>query len=402
MGRADFELHDNPETPVTLNRNTLLIGGGVIVFIFITSVFFALSNRTQSQNSIEDIDLTDKITPADLIKSDLFGEEPSSYDQVRTSREEIATFDRDTDETIIDYGLPTIQLPEDDASEERERLDREERKKMKAWASPLSFKGGIAASLASPNATPNSNSSSAPIASLTQTLAKLSLSETAKSNDPVRKEQFFEKSLSSNGNFLVNGYEAPISPDNEIKAGTTIHAALLTGINSDLPGTIVAQITRPVFDTVSGRNLLIPQGSRLLGKYDSVISFDQERVQIAWFRIIFPTGGSIDLGNMPGTDAAGYSGTTGDVDNHYSELGTGIGISTLISGLSALLSNSFSSNDELASASIQAVQEQSSSVSSEITRKFLNRQPTIIVEPGTPVQLLLTKDVLLPKYGRAS
>ena len=139
----------------------------------------------------------------------------------------------------------------------------------------------------------------------------------------------------------------------------------------------------------------------MLGRYDAIISFDQERVQVAWHRLILPNGGSIQLDNMPGIDRAGYAGIGGDVDNHLDSVATGIGISTTISGLASLLTNSTGGNGDAVDASVQAIQGQSSAVSNSITERYLNRQPTITVEPGTPVFLLLTKDLQLPTYERS-
>ncbi len=109
--------------------------------------------------------------------------------------------------------------------------------------------------------------------------------------------------------------QIPVSPDT-VLAGTVIAASLVTGINSDLPGFVIAQVTENVFDTVSGRRLLIPQGTKLIGKYDSVISFGQRRALVVWNRLILPDGSSIVVDNLPSTDAAGYAGLEDEVDFH--------------------------------------------------------------------------------------
>ncbi len=129
-----------------------------------------------------------------------------------------------------------------------------------------------------------------------------------------RKESFAEQAKLSG--YLPYKKEVPLSPY-EVKQGTVIPAVMITGINSDLPGQIIAQVSQPVFDTVSGRYLLIPQGTRLVGSYDSYVAVGQERALVAWRRLIFPDGASLELMNMPGADPQGYSGFADQVNNHY-------------------------------------------------------------------------------------
>src|SRR3569833_1050288 len=121
----------------------------------------------------------------------------------------------------------------------------------------------------------------------------------------------------------------PVSPY-EVMAGTLISASLITGLESDLPGLVVAQVTQTVFDTVSGKILLIPQGSRLVGTYDSVVAVGQSRALLVWQRIIMPDGSAIQIDNLPATDAAGYSGLEDQGDYHTWQLLKGVAISTLL------------------------------------------------------------------------
>src|SRR6201999_2730281 len=130
--------------------------------------------------------------------------------------------------------------------------------------------------------------------------------------------------------YLQAPLREPVSPW-EVKAGTVIPAALLTAINSDLPGEIIAQVTEPVYDHVTGRTVLIPQGSRLIGQYDSQIAYGQERALIAWNRIVMPNGRSINIGSMEGADLSGASGLRDQVDGHFWQLARGILLSTVFS-----------------------------------------------------------------------
>ena len=129
-------------------------------------------------------------------------------------------------------------------------------------------------------------------------------------------KQAFLKKTDTDDDYLENLKKKPRSPY-EVKAGSYIPAALITGINSDLPGSVNAQVTDNVYDTVTGNYLLIPQGAKLVGEYNSNLTFGQKRVQVVWNRIIFPDGQSIDLEKMQGVDIAGYTGFHDKVDNHY-------------------------------------------------------------------------------------
>ena len=123
--------------------------------------------------------------------------------------------------------------------------------------------------------------------------------------------------------------QTPASPY-QLMAGTVIAASLITGLNSDLPGFVIAQVTENVFDTVSGRHLLIPQGSRLVGKYDNIVAFGQERALVVWQRIILPDGSSIVIDNLPATDTGGYAGLADQVDFHTWKLLKGVALATVL------------------------------------------------------------------------
>ena len=135
------------------------------------------------------------------------------------------------------------------------------------------------------------------------------------------KRQFLSNTKSQD--YLTNPLREPESPW-EVKAGTVIPAALLTAINSDLPGEIIAQVTEPVYDHVTGRTVLIPQGSKLIGQYDSQVAYGQDRALIAWTRIIMPNGRSINIGSMSGADLFGAAGLKDQVDGHFWQMARGI------------------------------------------------------------------------------
>lgn len=181
-----------------------------------------------------------------------------------------------------------------------------------------------------------------------------------------------------------------------ILTGTVIPATLITGINSDLPGQVTAQVSQNVYDTARGKYLLIPQGSRLIGGYSANVIYGQERILLGWQRIIFPDGRSLDIGNMPGTDQGGYSGVTDEVNNHYLRLfGSSILLSVISAGGAWAADRTSNSDDsksfsnELASSSGS----QMSQTSSELIKKNMNIAPTLTVRPGFRINVMVTKDI---------
>lgn len=179
---------------------------------------------------------------------------------------------------------------------------------------------------------------------------------------------------------------------NVLTAGSVINAALITGLRSDLPGLVIAQVTERVFDSATGRVLLIPQGARLIGAYDSVIAFGQQRALVVWQRIVFPDGSSLPIDNVPATDPAGYAGLADQVDFHTWTLLKGVGISTVLGVGSAL---SFAGQNDLVQALRQSTQQSTARAGDQFTSKNLQIQPTITVRPGAAVRLVVHRDLIL-------
>lgn len=181
-----------------------------------------------------------------------------------------------------------------------------------------------------------------------------------------------------------------------LSAGTIIPASLITGLNSDLPGTVLAQVTENVMDSATGRTALIPQGSRLIGRYDSVVAYGQRRALVVWTRILFPDGASIDIDNMPATDVSGYAGLRDGVDSHTWQLLKGIALSTLL-GVGTQLSLG-SSESDLVRAIRESAQQNAANAGNQLTSRNLDVQPTLTVRPGWPVRAVLSKDVVLEPW----
>jgi type IV secretion system protein VirB10 len=182
-----------------------------------------------------------------------------------------------------------------------------------------------------------------------------------------------------------------------IQAGAVIPAALITGIRSDLPGQITAQVTEAVCDSPTGRFLLIPQGARLIGQYDSSVAFGQSRVLLVWTRLIMPNGKSIVLERQPGADTEGYAGLEDDVDYHWGTLFKGAVLSTLLS-VGAEASSSGQDGD-VVRALRQGASNSVSQTGQQIVQRQLNIQPTLTIRPGFPVRVIVTRDLVLEPYG---
>jgi type IV secretory pathway VirB10-like protein len=179
----------------------------------------------------------------------------------------------------------------------------------------------------------------------------------------------------------------------QLMAGSVIAASLITGLDSDLPGQVIAQVTEPVYDTATGAYLLIPQGARLIGVYDSVVAFGQTRALLVWQRLILPDGYSIQLDNLPATDAAGYAGLADKVDFHTWQLLKGVGLSTLL-GVGTDISFGDDESD-LVRAVRQSTQQSASQAGQQVVSKQLDVQPTIRVRPGWPLRVIVHKDLIL-------
>ena len=206
----------------------------------------------------------------------------------------------------------------------------------------------------------------------------------------TRKEQF-ASAQNAASDLNTHGLVSPVSP-NTLLAGSVIAASLITGLNSDLPGMVTAQVTQAVYDSVTGQHLIVPQGSRLIGKYDSVVAFGQKRALVIWQRLILPDGTSVRLDNMPATDAAGYAGLADKVDFHTWSLLKGVGLATMLGVGSEL---SIGGDGDLVEALRESAQTNVSRAGDQITQRNLDVQPTITIRPGAPVRVLVTRDLII-------
>ena len=217
------------------------------------------------------------------------------------------------------------------------------------------------------------------------------------------KEAFFTRAGRDESWILPHGRMAgqPL----EIKTGAVIPAVMVTGINSDLPGNIIAQVSQNVWDTAHGRQLLIPQGSKLFGVYDSRVVYGQERVLVAWNRLVFPDGSAFTLGAMPGNDMAGYAGYEDQVNNHYLRIFGSAILMSLISGGAAYTMDTMSGNSNNSMNSTPTMQQEMASAlaaqlgqtTMQLLQKNLNIKPTLEIRPGYQFNVIVTKDLVFQK-----
>ncbi len=231
-------------------------------------------------------------------------------------------------------------------------------------------------------------------ASVSPEANRLTLDPERDQNNQQRKLDFLNQQ-DTGGIYNPHALQTPASP-HQVMAGSVIATSLITGINSDLPGLVVAQVTENLYDTVTGQTLLIPQGARLIGTYDSVVAFGQSRALLVWQRIILPDGSSIQIDNLPATDAAGYAGLEDEVDYHTWRLLKGIAMATLL-GVGTELS--FGSNEsDLVRAIRESTQQNAAQAGQRLTEKNLNIQPTITIRPGWPLRVIIQKDIVVRPY----
>jgi len=232
-------------------------------------------------------------------------------------------------------------------------------------------------------------------------------SEPATGNDPNlqgRKERF--SATERRYGYSLERKTKPVSPY-VLRVGTIIPAVMLSGINSDLPGMITAQVSLNVRDTATGRHLLIPQGVKLIGTYDNRIAMGQRRVLVAWHRLQFPDASVIEIGNMPGADVGGYAGFGAAVDNHYLRIFGNAFLLSMISAGTAVALADTTTSDELTAREIRRAEatEEITEQWAQLGRKMIERnltiQPTLTVGPGYRFSVFVNKDLILEPYVKS-
>ncbi|MGX9943138.1 TrbI/VirB10 family protein [Bradyrhizobium denitrificans] len=392
-GDIRAELRLRPEQPrvTRLSRKVLIGLGGVSAVAIMAALFWALDANRRASQSPAELYSTENRTSADGL-ADL----PKDYTGIPKLGPALPG---DLGRPILsaqDEGKPVvapdIRTPRADPAEQRRLAEIEAARVAKVFTDS---RGVQATAALAP----------APIVGRIDPTTGLTLpTESPPPLDPGATQNMQDRKLA-----FVNAAvdRRTVTPDRVqekaspyvVQAGTVIPAALITGIKSDLPGTITAQVTEQVYDTPTGKQLLIPQGARLIGQYDSQVAFGQSRVLLVWNRIIMPNGTSIVLERQPSADAEGYSGLEDDVDYHWAQLFRAAILSTLL-GVGTEIGSSNNEN-EIARAIRQSSQDTASDVGRQLIRRQLNIQPTLTIRPGFPVRVIVNHDLILQPYGAA-
>ncbi|EJN06758.1 IncP-type conjugal transfer protein TrbI [Phyllobacterium sp. YR531] len=220
-------------------------------------------------------------------------------------------------------------------------------------------------------------------------------------NGQTSKEEFFNADIKELG-YLPNRVVPQQSPY-ELKRGSVIPSILISGINSDLPGRITAQISQNVYDSATGHRLLIPQGAKLFGRYDSNISFGQSRILVVWTDIIFPNGSTLQIGGMAATDAQGYGGFKDKVNNHYLKTFSSAALIAMIgTGIDMAMpeSSTLATQDTASDAARRNFAETFGRVAERTINRNLDVQPTLEIRPGYKFNVLVDQDIVFPTAYR--
>jgi type IV secretion system protein VirB10 len=402
-----------PPRPVTrLNRRSLVIVVAVLATTVMGGTLWSLqSQRRTGRDAPVELHNTDRIAHADGL-----AQLPDDYSKlvppvtVSTAPPVLGPpLPSDLGGALLQAGQPVTDAslsgapmlradPVADAAR-AERINRQREAEEAAKAS-LFFKAATRRESAlSASAGPGKSTSESERSLVQAAAGSVSSNENPdRSKDEQQQKQTFMDRSSGTGTLNAHELQSPVSPY-QVMAGTVIPASLITGINSDLPGQVLASVTENVYDTATGRHLLIPQGSRLIGQYDSQVAFGQRRVLLVWTRLMLPDASSIALDRLPGVDTSGYAGLQDGVDWHWQQLLASAALSTLI-GVGAELAAPDRSNgqSQVIVATRQSVQDSVNQVGQELTRRSLNVQPTLAIRPGFPVRVIVNKDLVLRPY----
>ena len=387
-------LRAQPRPVTRLNRRTLaMLTGGLSVAVLGATIWSLQPHRRGAgeQTELYNVDRVSKSEGLDGL--------PSDYSKLPAKVPELGPpLPGDLGPAIVKSQqpvTPTYAPPGHDPEDAR-RKEAEA-----AAASSVFFRSGTPGKTAAPATAQAAGPASAlagfdPLAAGPASTAAQPADPTAVQNRQNQKEAFLKGASTETRN--STSLQMPSSPY-QVMAGTVIAGALVTGIKSDLPGDVIATVTEPVYDTATGKFLLIPQGSRILGKYNSQVSYGQSRVQVVWNRIVLPDTSSLTLDNLAGTDPAGYAGLEDDVDWHWGRIFAGAALTTLL-GVGAELAapENRQDGDRVIIAGRDSAQDSINQVGQEMTRRNMNIQPTLTERPGLPVRIIVNRDLVLRPY----
>ena len=393
-------LRASPRPVTRLNRRMLALGAGTLTAAVLGGTMWSLHSNKRERNPVAELYNVDRISRAenlDQLPKDYAGLPPALKPAPPVLGEPLPG---DLGPAIVKAQQPMETRPPGGGVDpaQTERLAAEEaarssvffRSSGSAAPKPAAAQAGV-----DPSALGSGNQPFNPMG--TTTAAAQQTDPTAVQNRQDQKEAFVAKA-GDTATPNPGSLQLPASPY-QVMAGTIIPAALVTGINSDLPGQVIANVSEAVYDTATGRHLLIPQGSRLIGRYDSQVAFGQRRVLLVWTRLILPDTSSVALDRLPGIDPAGYAGLEDGVDWHWDRILAGAALSTLL-GVGAELAAPESRTDgnRIVIAGRESAQDTVNQVGQEITKRNMSIQPTLTIRPGFPMRVMVSKDLVLRPY----
>ena len=407
-----LELRARPRPVRRLNRRALMLGCAVVALIVAGAVIVALSPRRPSGSAGNpELYNTDRKQTADGLSK-----LPRSYENLPPrlgppSPGDLGRALVKSEKEAAQTPAPFQADPEEDAARaERLRQTRisqqaresgvlvrlsEKQGARKPAAADKGQAAGVTAATAFRPVTPDAPPSAAELAAR----AGQGLSDRSSELIPSAQARKLAFIATKPDKDTVNPHSLSPAPSAyTVMAGSIIPASLITGLNSDLPGETLAQVTENVYDSVTGEFLLIPQGTRLVGKYDSVVAYGQKRALMVWSRLILPNGNSIVIDNLQATDVAGYAGLEDEVDIHTWQLLKGIAMSTLLGvGTQLTLGNT---EGDLVKALRESIQQSTNRAGQRLVEREMDVQPTITVRPGWPLRVIVSKDLVLKPYDR--
>ncbi len=371
-----------------LSRKVLAGGAAIGSLAICGAVLWALQNNRSRTSAPSELYTTDHHNVADGLSG-----LPRDYAGVPRQAPPLGpALPGDLGRPILNaQNAPSTMVPGVDAEQQRIGQENEAARLSKLFASTSIRELALpSVQAASANSSPvTSNQPGQP--------AQSSADETLAQNGQDRKLAFVNASVDRRTT-SPDRIAAPAS-SYVVQAGNVIPASLITGIRSDLPGQITAQVTENVYDSPTGRFLLVPQGTRLIGVYDSQVAFGQSRVLLVWTRLIMPNGRSIVLERQPGADTAGYAGLEDEVDNHWGALFRAALLSTLLGVGSELGAGSDTGNNgDIIQALRRGSSESLNQTGQKVVQRNLNIQPTLTIRPGFPVRVIVNRDLVLEPY----
>ena len=394
----DKSAQEKYKSSTTLNKKNIIKAIAVIIagIIGISLFFnFLFSNPKDEEKKEDENILEEKAISDDLKKQDY------SNRNVLLAADE--TLSNIKDENTIDYNVPAEEpVPVEEKEDPMETFLKEqelEKLKRKYDARKSAFKSkSNNAEYEIISQTPDTADSYTNDLDYLKYLTS-EINQTADPNMQKEKKQFLKNAAVQN--FVLKEPLTPSISKYEVKTGTYIPITLVGGINSDLPGNLVAIVREDIYDTNTGTVKVIPAGSRLFGTFSSEVSWGQTRVQVVFNRLTLPNGKSINLGAMGAADLAGQSGLTGDVNMHLGKVIGSIIMAGVVGGADGALTNNGNHKKDENSALSKGGEESGKTAIETVdkyTSKILDVQPTITVKPGTRGTIVVEEDIILEKY----